>query len=420
MQPSSSASDARDVIRAPVVRAVLLLGLVAAGCGAGETSGARPTATVDTLLGGIVRTISAAPSDSGRWSLELLHEIRPDDGTPGELLEPSDVALTDHGHVVVADAGAGHITVYDASGTFVRTIGAKGEGPGEFRVAWLAVRGDTLFVQDPQLARGSTFRISTGEFLTSRNTACCYWAPIGIDGSGRAVMPMMRSDPDTSAGPAAWYVRAPLSSTSADTVRVPQRRAPSSVWEVKNGDRMQMTVTVPLAPRELRTVDPLGGFVTAWNGDYVLRVSRQGDDTVALFGRVHTAERVSSAEKQAIVDARIEGMSGSTGPGSVPEPVLRESFVTSKIPDVRPPFESFHVDPLGRTWVRRSLADTTLVELDLFSADRRWLDVVRVPGALWPAAMWTSMAWSADRVVVPGEDDDGRPLLRVFRIVRRG
>lgn len=407
-------------MRAHVAIPMAMLLVIASACGDAASRATDDFAAIDTLPGGVVRTLSVAPAERARWAIELLHVVQPADGEPGELLDPGDLALTEDGRVLVADEGAGHVSVYDADGNFVRTIGGKGEGPGEFRSAWLAVHGDTLFVQDPQVARGSTFRISTGEFLTSRHTACCYWAPLGVDGQGRAVMPMMRSESDTTIGPAAWFVRAAFGANTTDTVRVPQRpvsgKAP--VWELRDGELLRGTVLVPLVPRDVPVADPRGGFITAWTGEYQLRVSRDGQDTVTLFGRSHTSARVTMPEKQAMVDARVTEMRSRTQ-GGMPEASLRSAFDPDLIPDVRPPFETFHVDPLGRTWVRRSLADTTVVELDLFSADRRWLDVVRVSGSLWPSTTWASIAWGADRVVTSGEDEAGRPLLRVFRIVRR-
>jgi hypothetical protein len=398
----------------------LVSALLVAACGDGGAGGGVGV-VVDTLPNGAVRTISAAPVDSGRWSFELLREIQPPEGDPGEILQPTDVDITDDGTVLVAEGGAAHVKVFGPDGSYLRTIGGTGEGPGEFRVAFLATRGDTLFVQDPRVARGSTFLISTGEFLTSRLTACCYWAPVGIDGSGRAVLSAMRRERADSQ-PSMTFVRAVLGSTAADTVDVPYRRASGdrARWEVRDGDRMQMTVTVPLRPQELQVADPRGAFVTAWSGEYLLRATSDGQDTTALYGRPFSPLMVTSVEKQALVDARVASMRAGGGPTSVPEQTLRAAFVVDYIPDVRPPFERFSLDAAGRTWVQRSYADTSVVEFDLFDTDRRWLDIVRAPGSLWPSATWTPIAWGRELVAVPGEDADGRPLVRVFRVVRRG
>ncbi len=400
----------------------MLLAVVCASVAAcGDSAPAsRDVVTVDTLPDGAVRTISAAPTDSGRWSFDLLHVIQPAEGDSAELLQPSDIAIADDGTVLVAEGGSAQVKVFAPDGTYLRSIGRNGEGPGEFRVAWITTRGDTLFVQDPQVARGSSFLISTGEFITSRHTTCCYWYPIGVDGQGRAVLPAMGGEADSAQGPSASFVRTPFNGGASDTVSVPYRETPGGDkrWEVRDGEAMRMVLSVPLMPTDLQRSDPQGGFVTAWSGEYLLRASSDGRDTVALYGRPFTPVTVTAGEKQDMVDERIEEMTANRGPGSVPEAALRDAFKADDIPDVRPPFESFHIDPAGRTWVRRSYADTSIVEFDLFGADRVWLDVVRGNGTEWPWALWSSIAWGRDRVAVPGEDVDGRPLVRVFRIVK--
>jgi hypothetical protein len=49
------------------------------------------------------------------------------------LLEPIDIDTDDDGNMYVLDSKALHIKVYDSQGHLVRTIGKKGQGPGEFQ-----------------------------------------------------------------------------------------------------------------------------------------------------------------------------------------------------------------------------------------------------------------------------------------------
>jgi hypothetical protein len=53
-----------------------------------------------------------------------------------------------HGSIVIADWQAGDVRVFDSSGTFLRRLGRRGRGPGEFRgVSGLFVVGDTVIVR---------------------------------------------------------------------------------------------------------------------------------------------------------------------------------------------------------------------------------------------------------------------------------
>jgi len=70
-----------------------------------------------------------------------------------EFERVSGVALLPDGGVAVADAGPQEIRVYDADGTYLRTFGGAGDGPGEFgMLSAIKARGDSI------LAMGQAFR----------------------------------------------------------------------------------------------------------------------------------------------------------------------------------------------------------------------------------------------------------------------
>ncbi|HEX7122526.1 MAG TPA: hypothetical protein VF178_09180 [Gemmatimonadaceae bacterium] len=390
------------------------------GC-SGDSPAARYV-TVDTLPGGIPRTITSQPIDSGRWQLVRDRDIQPPELDSAELMNPSDVALADDGSVLIVDRPT-HIKVFDRAGQLLRRIGREGAGPGEFGAAFIAVRGDTLVVQDPRNARATTFNWRTGAILTERRTSCCYFSPMGVDGQGRAVVRAMARAPDSTWRNVSSFVRFPLASTEADTVFVLDRQdvdEPKS-WILRSGSgsqtRMMMAMSVPLQPSTNAQVDPTGGFITGWSGAYMLRLTSDGRDTTALFGRAWTAVAVSGSEKRRIVDQRIEQMTGD-GRSSWSEDALRASFDASMIPDTRPAYAGFRVDAAGRRWVQREDGDTTQVRFDLFDEQGRWLDVVAVPSSSWPRTAYAPAAWGREEMAVILEGDDGRPLIRVFRITR--
>lgn len=382
-----------------------------AGCG-GDADASAGKVKVDTLAGGVTRTITTSPIDSGRWQLVLERTVQPAEGEPGELRNPGDLALGDDGTLLVVDDKPAGVSVFDPAGKFLRTIGHEGDGPGEFRAAFIALRGDTLAMQDPRSQRASFFSVATGQLLGQRPTVCCYYGGIGIDAAGRAVAPVMVA-PD-SLHPSAGFIRFSLDGRTLDTTRVPERKRDASKdWRVKEGKNLKFTMTPPLSARNIHAVDPRGGFLTGWSGEYLLRTTTNGADTVALFGRAYAKVPVSAAEKAAIIEERVQNNKSWTAEAS-----LREGFQADGIPNERPAFEQLAVDRDGHRWVRRSLADTTVVEYDLFDARGVWLDIVRVPAAQWPRDAWRATAWSRDHVAVSGEGDDGRPLVRIFRITR--
>ena len=92
------------------------------------------TAIVDTLPGGIVRVTSSAPTGwtgTDGWKLVELPAIQPAQGSPGELINPSSIAVDDQQRLYVADEKPTNIKVFDSTGALVRIIGNEGDGPGD-------------------------------------------------------------------------------------------------------------------------------------------------------------------------------------------------------------------------------------------------------------------------------------------------
>ena len=394
----------------------ILLAATLAACGSADAREAL--VTIDTLPGGIPRVTTAAPIDSGMWALVHERDVRPAEGEPGELLNPSDLALADDGTLYVVEDNPVVVNVYGSDGRFVKVLTREGSGPGEVSSAWIALRGDTLAIQDPSQSRGTTLDVRDGSLISTRVTAGRYWHPIGIDGQGRAVARMMLP-PDSTTGPRQGYVRFAMTGEVTDTAIVPERAEPAGLkqWAVGEGGRMMFSRQVPLRPRGEHAVDPTGGFVTGWSGEYALVASRNGADTSMVFRRPFTAEPVTASQKTDIVEQVIAGF--AMNQMGVTEDMLRKAFDPSAIPDQRPAFEGLWVDRAGRRWVRLSSADTTTVRLDLFDRDGRWLDQLSVPSTDWPREAWQPTSFSRDRVAVILEGEDGLPAIRVFRIVRR-
>jgi hypothetical protein len=367
----------------------------------------------------VVPVISARPADSARWSLTVERTIQPPDGDTAELLDPADLALGDDGTLAVAESKPAQVKVFGPDGRFMRTIGRPGDGPGEFQVAFIALRADTLVVHDPSSSRTSLFNLRTGAFLSSRTTVCCTWYPIGLTDDGRAIVRSIARSPGETGGESRAFARFSLTGARAETTFIAERHALSElkVWPVREGTEVRMTVPAPMQPRNYFALQPDGSFLTGWSGEYQLRVTRSGRDTAALFGRRITPARITSADKRALVEARIAETRKSNA--WAPEATLRAAFDPSLIPDTRPFYEGIAADRAGRRWIRLVSTDTTRVLFDVFDAQGRWLDIVGVAASGWPVSPYASVAWSRDRAAVALEDASGRPFVRIYRIARR-
>lgn len=388
---------------------------------------------VDTLLGGVIRVTNRSPVDSGKWSLVLDRTIQPPDDDPGELRTPTGMVLLDDGSLIVADQNPAQIRRYDSQGRFAGAIGRDGEGPGEYRSPMLGMRGDTLVVHDPSLSRTNLFSLSTGKLLAIYRGTPRSSSPIGIDGSGRIVMPIPLSWP-TAPGATMQngFVRLTLDGRRTDTLKLPAYLARNRMWHVDVGGRTRVGLHVPLQPDQLDIADLAGGFLIGSTASATVVASQNGRDTTMLFSRPQDARPVTRAEKERILDRIVEQFArhAERNPGSpldVPESALRSAFRLSDMPDARPVYDELSVDGRGRRWLRRDEMDPTTIRFDLFDRDGRWLDIVSIPAERWiprERAMNDPYvrlpAWASDHVAIPVEDADGAMAIQIYRIVRGG
>ena len=87
------------------------------------------------------------------------------EGSDSEILGAvMDAAFGPERSVYVADAGLKRVVVFDSVGTFLRSFGRSGQGPGEFVApSSITLSGDTVFVYDSRQGRISALS-SSGDF----------------------------------------------------------------------------------------------------------------------------------------------------------------------------------------------------------------------------------------------------------------
>lgn len=139
--------------------------LVAVGCGSDAPRSLPPTVVSDSAGIEIVRNQFGA-TEKGRTLIEEELRIGAVDGTQEELLHRvTGIAVDGADTIYVALGQASEIRVFAPGGEYVRTLGGRGEGPGEFlQVGGLLLTGDTVVVEDGRLQR-TTLMGPDGEVL---------------------------------------------------------------------------------------------------------------------------------------------------------------------------------------------------------------------------------------------------------------
>jgi hypothetical protein len=152
-----------------------LLASTTFGCGSGESPGDAPSG--DPAGGdGIVPVVdNREPAWERPWTVDSVPLFRIGDaaGQPEyELFRTTGAFLLSDGRLVIGNAGTHEIRYYDSSGSFIRSVGGEGDGPGELRTPFLLIPlpADTIAAGDLRLARLSIFD-PAGEFVRSASYA---------------------------------------------------------------------------------------------------------------------------------------------------------------------------------------------------------------------------------------------------------
>lgn len=378
--------------KTPVHLTVIVAATSLAGVGCGtDRVRTGPSVEVETIGDTtIVRTLSGSV-----WGAEamLVPEV-----SIGELEGPDEylfgriwsLAVDDDRNVYVFDEQAQHVRVFDAVGTYMRTVGGRGEGPGEFsRAEAIAVLPDgRLAVRDPGNMRVQVFDPDTGateEWEYNSGNHYRAGAPLYTDVGGRTFLLTTDQSGDDI------VIVLGSDGTHMDTLPEPSmdyEQFTVRAEHVAEESSSSVTARVPFTHGFFWAVHPSGHFLTGLSSDYRLDLER--DEGVFRIERNYAPVPVSEGERDHERESLVRMIRFSV-PGW--------TWDGSRIPDHKPVFEELLVGRDGRIWVRLSTEGQrveneehdpenpfsypvtwrTPIRYDVFESDGTYLGVVVAP-----------------------------------------
>ncbi|MES2304845.1 MAG: 6-bladed beta-propeller [Gemmatimonadota bacterium] len=307
-------------------RARLAAAVALTACGAGNY--ALATAKIDTLPGGIVRVRNDGPtawSDTNGWKIVHVAAVRIAAGSPGELTLPFTPAIARSGDLLVLDRRPASIKVFAPDGSWLRTIGREGAGPGEFRNrALIAATAGKVFVLDRSTSRVIVFD-SVGALVAERPVT----DGVVLDGIAAAGAESIILDGRVGSRQSLVWLNDSL---------VEQHRAtlpaalPEAMWS-------PCALVIPFQPSVLGIGRSDHTAIWGRTDSLKLLVTRTGSDTTRIIEAVFTAPEVTDADRTRLF----------SGPGSISAecPVAR----AADLPARKPLWRDLHHDGQENVWV---------------------------------------------------------------------
>ncbi len=345
-----------------------LLAAFACSSDSGEPAYGNPLLiTVDTI-GGIPYVTNEG--DAPRWESELVLSL----GSIGSVGEPapdefdrvSSAILSPSNELFVANSGTSEIRVFDLEGSLLRTIGRRGQGPGEFLgISSLSFVGNTLLALDSGNGRIGLLSLN-GEWQGQRI------APGRVSGSG---INLFQLGPDETyawsmergdAGMSLTYVEHSEGGVGDTIPQRPRPEAPNSNVICNTPDGSMHFFATPFAP-QFRQHPHRGGLVAVTSTSrYRIALVTPTGDTTRVFDRTRSQLPVTDSEWEAgnaeYRAFRAEWEDAPCSPRSPTRPAMKP-FIADLI-----------IDTDGRFWVEVNLANGTAWEV--FSPEGELLGTV--------------------------------------------
>jgi len=355
--------------------AVVALPLFAA-CSAEGSASATWTGTMDTLPSGQVvvhNTARAIWPAGSEWRAEEDLRIGTVEGDGPDLLgEVRWIEVDQAGRIWVIEGQAQEIRIFGPDGSFLKTVGRKGGGPGEFNAALhiqLGPDGD-LWVTDPENNRLSRFDTS-GTFVEGKHAPGGFeiqpW-PGGFDAAGFQYGPILLPGDDLFD---LALVRYDSAFNALDTIHAPTDPIERERFELRRGENSFWITSIPYTGGFEWHLSSRGTIWAMVKDDYRLfELSRDGDTL-----RTITREFASLPVTEADMDAARERLDRFIKNGGKVD--------WSKIPDTKPATEDFFLDDEGNIWVEPVTTQEDRGRVfDVFDPAGRFLGSLRLPFAL--------------------------------------
>ena len=362
--------------------------------------------------------------DAPRWTLREEVRIGDLDDPRYTLSRTGEVVIGPGGNMYVAQPGESTIKVYDRAGRFVRSIGRKGGGPGEFNsVGTIGFIGDTLFALSVSNQLMHLFR-SDGTHLRSFrfpyaviNDSALYasrftilFGPLLVDGSVLAHPRLGSTGAQSPPSPILRVTR------EGQVINVIARRSTAGgTLQLRQGN-IALFMQLPFSTGDIFAVPPKGDalvlvsrYPPSTQKDTSFSVSRFGLDGATVFQRTIHYRPIRLERRQ--IDSMMVARLKDAGRGRFNPQDFLES-AAQQLPKFKPPVTDVVAGSDGRVWIRREETGGPAAWLVL-DAQGNTIAQLTLPATL------TLKAADATHVWATITDELDIPYVVRYRIVQR-
>ncbi|NIM51793.1 MAG: hypothetical protein GTN62_12635 [Gemmatimonadales bacterium] len=335
-----------------------------------------------------------------------------DGAEPYQLFQVSGVARLPSGGIVVGNGGTRELRFFDASGRFLKAVGRKGGGPGEFEGlgALGIVGGDSIAVYDWNLHRVSVFD-AAGNFGRSFTIQMSGGSPFGLgpfdDGSWLFTTSFTFAPSRVSmvVRDTAAYYHFDRHGQLLDSIG----RFPSWEYFVQGTEQGAAAISLPFGRGRAAVVFGNRFYAGITDRYEITRYTPDGRAELIVRKR-HEHRQVTPEDIQEEKAARLEAASSENWRRRT-----ERMYLDMPIPSTMPAFINLRVDALGNLWVAEYGRPGEGGQLwTVFDGDGRMLGVVGTPAGL------TVHEIGPDYLLGTWQDELDVEHVRVYEVIKAG
>jgi len=278
------------------------------------------------------------------------------------LFRPSDIEVDAEGNIYVLDSGNHRVQVFDRNGKYLRTIGRKGEGPGEIKMAFKMSMGPDgkLYLLDIGNFRITIFN-RDGEYVGDFKPKKGFPNDISVDDQGEV---FLSSDMRDKAGKGIINISR-YDQKGEALLSYGNFKKREFQWITigsKSGVPTLLAIPTGYEPETVWTIDPKGNLYVGYGDKYEISFYSREGKLKRRFGRKWTPMKIAREEKRAVLD----------GLENVPSQVKKQII----FPDFKPAFDDMIVDEEGNLWV--SIPSKEGYTYDIFNRKGMYINQVHL------------------------------------------
>jgi hypothetical protein len=264
---------------------------------------------------------------------------------PENLLfeNPNSIACDNEGNVYVADFKANDIKKFDPSGKFIKVIGRKGQGPGEFDMPmYVAFAAGRLIVWD-MANRRFCILSPDGEFIKSRVLSTEEGWPWGMRSlpNGDIVLEVEKidmKDPDKS--------QERFLQVYSSEMEFKKTVYSHKVWRNKFRPNVRANIPIPYSAQVCWDVSPDGKIVVGYAEKYEIEIHDTEKGRLSTFNHTYDQVNITDKEKE-LWFSRISVTTPEGIKRGAPDYIVKNT----EFPKFKPAFDCILVDSEGNILV---------------------------------------------------------------------